>query len=386
MLLKLQKEKEKALPIREGEKYISEKERQKSKSSSDKKKDKEDRKEKKRSREDGKKDKKDKDGRKEKEEKRKEKKAKLSAPSESGNQVFVDKLSKADNVLVESKGKLQRTNAVLLERSSVTEEHGQPIDSQNAPCSSDSTGNSGKRKRSLPSPSGIQSNGHIIRIRLSTSQKRDEATTSGSKVQEVRQLPQAREDPVISHKVRPSVSCVRAEKSIKQKDVISNTQGLPCSAATSTATLQRVSADVSHLKEKTVEPIYQKENLSSHDKITSSQKGNLSSRGKITVRESLEKLSSRDKKMQKKELMHKKLFVDWAPPSLDKTLVANEDDDEDWLFGKKSEDRSAKKLSFSDDAQSCEDNLLCPASSVMQPRAHFLPDAGIYALPFTVPF
>lgn len=147
--LKLQKEKEKALSAREGEKSF------------EKKKDKEDRKGKKRDREDRKKDKKDKEDRKkEKKEKRREKKAKLSANTETGKQnVVADKLAKADNVLPESKGKLQGSSCELVERSSVTEEHGQPIDSQNVSCSSDSTGNSGKRRKTLSSPSGTQSNG-----------------------------------------------------------------------------------------------------------------------------------------------------------------------------------------------------------------------------------
>ena len=63
-----------------------------------------------------------------------------------------------------------------------------------------------------------------------------------------------------------------------------------------------------------------------------------------------------------------------------------EEDDEDWLFGNKDEDRSAKRLRASNDVQSQVDNLPCSASAVMQPRAHYLANAEIYALPFTVPF
>ncbi|KNA04210.1 hypothetical protein SOVF_201780 [Spinacia oleracea] len=379
--IKLQKEKEKANLNREVEKCISERGTEKSKASSDKKKDKEDRKEKKRDREDRKEKKKDKEERKkEKKEKKREKRAKeATAPAESGKQGFADKLLKTENVLAESKGKLAVKGAELLERSSVTEEHGRPIDSQNAPCSSDSTGNSGKRKRSMPSPSGIQSNGNIIRIRLSTSQKREEPSTSGSKGQEFSQLLQTREDPVILHsQVRPCVSSVRPDTSIRGKDVsglkaktsvILETPGLDASASTSSATLQLVPADVSCLKAKTTASASQKEIPSSHDKIQS--------------REKLEKLSSHDKRVQKKELTCKKLFVDWVPPPLEITLVVDQDDDEDWLFGKKGGDKSTKRLRVSDDGVN---NLPCSASAVMQPRAHFLADAGIYALPFTVPY
>ncbi|XP_021755317.1 DNA ligase 1-like [Chenopodium quinoa] len=363
--IKLQKEKEKANANKELEKIISE--RKKSKSSSDKKKGKEDKKERKRDRED--KDKKSKEERKkekkEKKEKKREKRAKPSDPAaESGKQDFVAKLSKPENVLVEFNGKLQKTNAELLERSSVTEEHGQPIDSHNAPCSSDSTGNSGKRKRSMPSPSGIQSNGNIIRIRLSSSsQKRDETSTSGSKGQEVSQLPQVREDPVLLHsQVRPCDSRATQDASVRQKDVVSEAQSLlPCSTSTSTATLQRVSAEASGLKAEV------------------SQKGILPLLDKVNT---LEKLSSHDRRMQKKESTYKQLFVDWVPPALEMV----EEDDGDWLFGKKDEDRSAKRLRASNDVQSQVDNLPCSASAVMQPRAQYLANAEIYALPFTVPF
>lgn len=99
-----------------------------------------------------------------------------------------------------------------------------------------------------------------------------------------------------------------------------------------------------------------------------------------------EKLSSREKKLRKKESKYNKLFDSWAPLSVESGLVRVDDDDaDDWLFGNKGEDRSTKRLK-SGDLENCGDNLLSCVSSALQPRAYFLPDADVYALPFTVPF
>lgn len=203
-------------------------------------------------------------------------------------------------------------------------------------------------------------------------QKRGEPSTSGSKLQEVGSLSQSREDcaTVQSH-VWPGVALVNPESFTKQKDVVSNVDCLPCLASTSRsdATLQQlVSTDVSQLKEKTTEAVSQNKNLSSHKSIQVSE-------------HPIEKLSSHDRRMQKKDSLYTKLFVDWVPPQLESMLVAEENDDEDWLFGK-----SAKSSSVSDVAGASRDSLPCSASYAMQPRAHYLADAEIFALPFTVPF
>lgn len=346
VLLKLQKQKERAISDIGAEKLIPEQLK-----SAENLKDKKHRKEKK-DKEDRKREKKDKEERrKEKKEKKREEKA--SAPADNAKQVDVGKLPKAGNVAFESKWKLQGRSTELLEKSSVTEEHGQPIEAQNTSCSSDSTGNSGKRKRVSAPPCGIQSSGNVIRIRLSSSQNRDEPSTSGVKEQEVGLVPQA----ASQNHVFPGVNLVQQESSVKLKDSITNGLALPRTSSNSTATVHvvpTVEHVTTHLKEKTIE-----------------------------------KLSSRDKKMQKKEALFKKLFVDWVPPPLETTLVVDEnEDDEEWLFGKKGEDRSAKRLRVSEECQSLGDNINipCSVSVVMQPRAQFLADVGVYALPYTVPF
>lgn len=98
---------------------------------------------------------------KEKKEKKREKKEKKVKSLVDEKHKSVDKLYKDDNCLQDPKGKcsLRNHETEVLERSSLTEEHGRPLDSQNVSCSSDSTSNSSKRKRHLSSPGGIQSQG-----------------------------------------------------------------------------------------------------------------------------------------------------------------------------------------------------------------------------------
>lgn len=95
-----------------------------------------------------------------KEKRREEKKAK----KESSNPGF-------DKATHESKGmylfKCLEDEAEQLERSNLTEEHGQAVCSQNSSCSSDSTQNSNKRKRpASPSHGNIQAHGEYILMLL----------------------------------------------------------------------------------------------------------------------------------------------------------------------------------------------------------------------------
>ncbi|KAG9141677.1 hypothetical protein Leryth_019304 [Lithospermum erythrorhizon] len=85
-----------------------------------------------------------------------------------------------------------------------------------------------------------------------------------------------------------------------------------------------------------------------------------------------------DKKLVKVELQYRDLFVNWVPPPIQMEL---DSDDQDWLYCKKKPDnQSEKKLKPS------SNNVSCSSSSSLWPRALFIPEADIYALPFTVPF
>lgn len=72
------------------------------------------------------------------------------------------------------------------------------------------------------------------------------------------------------------------------------------------------------------------------------------------------------------------LIENWTPPS--RLGEHAEIDDEDWLFGRKHEGRQPEKK------LRCSSEMSCSSSSLSWPRAHYLHDADIYALPYTVPF
>lgn len=122
--------------------------------------------------------------------------------------------------------------------------------------------------------------------------------------------------------------------------------------------------------------------LSHQDVITSSKTSE--------PEESLPSVSSaalvETKKIKKhrssKEDRYNALFDDWTPPSLcftDDSL--SKDDDDEWLFGNKTQKMLHPKAPVKIDEVM---NMRHGDSS--WPRAQFLPEVGIYSLPYTVPF
>ncbi|XP_051123561.1 uncharacterized protein LOC127246319 [Andrographis paniculata] len=83
--------------------------------------------------------------------------------------------------------------------------------------------------------------------------------------------------------------------------------------------------------------------------------------------------------MQKMELEYKNLFENLTLPLLPE--AASLPDDQDWLFQRKNQDRNTniKKISR---------NVRMPSSGsqTLWPRAHYLQEVDVYALPYTVPF
>ncbi|XVE56189.1 hypothetical protein DITRI_Ditri03aG0217800 [Diplodiscus trichospermus] len=84
-----------------------------------------------------------------------------------------------------------------------------------------------------------------------------------------------------------------------------------------------------------------------------------------------------DNEMQKAALQYKTLIEDWMPLPLQ--VLQNDDEGDDWLFMKKQKAKPIAKMS------EVHSDVTC-ASSTSFPRAHFLPEAQIYALPYVVPF
>ena len=89
-------------------------------------------------------------------------------------------------------------------------------------------------------------------------------------------------------------------------------------------------------------------------------------------------LTSHEKKIQRKESAYKTLFENWVLPP--PHYQGDDFGDEDWLLGKKQADTNgSKRLKAGNDVSSCR----CPTS---WPHAHYLPEAEIHALPYTIPF
>ncbi|KAE8690333.1 Glutathione S-transferase family protein isoform 1 [Hibiscus syriacus] len=88
--------------------------------------------------------------------------------------------------------------------------------------------------------------------------------------------------------------------------------------------------------------------------------------------------SARDNKIFRAALQYETLIENWLPPMLEPEL--NDDDSgDDWLLPKRQLGKPAAKRLDDNDVH-------CHSSSTSCPRAHYLPDAEMYALPFTVPF
>ncbi|KAH9608423.1 hypothetical protein KSS87_021357, partial [Heliosperma pusillum] len=299
--IKLQEQKEKSIPDRVKE----------SVKSSDKKKDR------KSDKKDRKKDKK------EKKDKKRVEKDKLNSVIENGKQKPDDKLFNTDGF--EKKEFNGKRSFEVLERSNLTEEHGRPVDLQNVSCSSDSTGNSSKRKKLSSPASSIQGTGNIIRIRLS-SKKRDEPSTSC--IIPARKI----EDNIKSQAdLRP---CSISVPVISQTNVIGKVQE-PLRVIQETKVEPLVTRDVisqTNVIAKVLEPLrpFQKTKV---DPLATREEPSTS--GRIENREQpSKKLSSHERKMLKKETLYNSLFQNLVPPMLKTEQVADLDDGDDWLFGK----------------------------------------------------
>ncbi|XP_020550911.1 uncharacterized protein LOC110012291, partial [Sesamum indicum] len=235
-----------------------------------------------------------------------------------------------------------------LERSSLTEEHGQPVCLCAPSTSSDSTENSNKRKRQS-SPADV-ARGHskivfprlplIYRIRLPVKKPNESGdtdricSTSGSTP-----FPSQNKDDISLKYNRGNVCCTLQETS-------NIAQGL--SRRTDREQICSTSGQI--------------------NPVTAVKTGIPSASNTVMT------------PMQRMELQYKNLIENWIPPKwLDSSL--NSDDEQDWLFLGKNEGQRAEKRQ-----KAGNDSLPCSSSSAIWPHAQYLQDVDVYALPFTVPF
>ncbi|XP_010477240.1 PREDICTED: protein FAM133 isoform X1 [Camelina sativa] len=100
---------------------------------------------------------------------------------------------------------------------------------------------------------------------------------------------------------------------------------------------------------------------------------------KITISSESKK---RKKHKQSKESRYNSLFDGWVPPCL--SLEEDNSNSDDWLFG------TSRQASSKASIKSDEDMIMNLQTSGEDcssfPRARFLPEVGIFSLPYTVPF
>ncbi|KAK8607446.1 hypothetical protein V6N13_053181 [Hibiscus sabdariffa] len=234
--------------------------------------------------------------------------------------------------------KKRKNEVECYEKSTLTEEHGHAVGPQN---SSDSTLNSSKRQKLSSPPDSGHNSGSIIRIRLpsqrhkdpevlpskeqpcSTSGKIDEAFVQGTREHVPRPGRESEEHLCSTASIRHSEL---THKLSKEK---------PCSSSGASESV-----------------------------VCNAQ---------ATLPTSL--CSSCSPTLA---LGFKNLVEDWVVPTLQSELTSF--GDEDWLF--------QKKQNLNDGVKSIKDGNIgsCQMNSTSWPHAIFLPEADIYALPYTVPF
>ncbi|EOA35486.1 hypothetical protein CARUB_v10020695mg [Capsella rubella] len=96
----------------------------------------------------------------------------------------------------------------------------------------------------------------------------------------------------------------------------------------------------------------------------------------------IDETRKRKKHKPSKEDRYNALFDDWTPSSICLAdVTGSKDDDDDWLFGKKTEMMPKPKAAVEID----EDMQMRPVDSSW-PRAQFMSQVGMYSLPYAVPF
>uniref|UniRef100_A0A1D1YI48 Uncharacterized protein n=1 Tax=Anthurium amnicola TaxID=1678845 RepID=A0A1D1YI48_9ARAE len=229
--------------------------------------------------------------------------------------------------------KIREDESAQLEKSSVTEELGPPA-VHNLCDSSDSTQNSSKRKRH---EAAEVEHGNGLRIRLPLLRHRDSEQPSSS-VQ-----------PCFSGRIE----AVPAQQEIRSTghEKLSSPSEQPCFSGRINATPPEEIAKISHSKT---------------DSVVSSRSHSSRCCCDSNVRR-----------------QYKNLIENWIPPPLE--TENPEFDDQDWLFGKTARRHDGEGETSRRQVAS-EDLDLGSALCSWPPRAIYLPEAEIYALPYVVPF
>ncbi|KAI3919840.1 hypothetical protein MKW98_001096 [Papaver atlanticum] len=236
-----------------------------------------------------------------------------------------------------------------VEKSGLTEEHDQPASLQNLGDISDSSQDSRKRKRThIPMPTsssnGCHNLGNVLRFRLSLSKNKD------NKVQVVVLPP--------SSKVEKSSCCTSerpervVQNGIDDNNSCRSVSSQLCSTSGTTEIL-----------------------LTKHKSTETAAMARTNCFDESCFLDTVE------------DTQYRNLIENWTPPSQSLTMCSTDLDDQDWLFGSKQTAHDRHKLASSKRVKATsgveEKAMVSPG---LWPSACYLPDADIYALPYTIPY
>lgn len=291
---------------------------------------------------------------------------------------------KDDKNSVEFKGeyfhKRKHEDIQQLEGSTVTEEHGQPLNLQNPSYSSDSTQNNNKRRKQVSLAKDSCGHGNIIRIKLPL-QKHKESENTVSK----KQLSSTSGGNVLNKE--PDVSASKEQCSTSGSSEIHKQQN--CSGSGWTFPGQDVRTSEGDAYMTLLRTSNSLHGLSSGP---SKEMGCPTSANAEVLAQANRQVTSGsvpgscstslDKKMLNRNSQYTNLIQNLYQMALPPEPV---DNDEEWLFrGKPSGTVLNKSNVEKQFAVSSE--ITCSGSSLQFPCARYLQEAKMFALPYTVPF
>lgn len=312
-----------------------------------------------------------------------------------------EKTRKSEKHRVDLKGRIiqngREQEAEQLEKSGLTEEHEQPTCPQNPSYSSESIQNSNKRRRQASPVSGIHTNGNIIRIRLpSLKHKESDVPVSEERLQTTsgRTESTGKHNPEIFRGQSQEVFCLTSvendkirlpSQKLKESDVAISEERIRTTSGRTKSTGKhnsKILLGPSHKEfcSNSTKNDASVEALSS--RLDKEQSSSTSGGIGIFGRDNLQATpvpTSFEKGIQTVASLYKDLVENWVP--LPPQLLQGEQTDLDeleWLFQRKHQDEE-RSTEVNSDAS-------CRGGSTLWPRALYMPEADIWALPFTVPF
>ncbi|XP_042479059.1 uncharacterized protein DDB_G0284459-like isoform X2 [Macadamia integrifolia] len=295
----------------------------------------------------------------------------------------------------------RREEAEHFEKSGLTEEHGQPVSSQNLYDSSDSTQNSHKRKKHCSPCRSNHNLGSILRIRLKpkdqeTFPSKELPCSNSGKADHILQgkyeiPPRLCQEQLYSTSGRQQQcstsgrAFVAEQESLKQKDrEIPPRKELPQSNLLNAGPVLQgkygISPRLGELQScSTLEKAtVLREGCEYDPRPMGEQTCSTSGRVGVQVLDIAESSHRSSRKLKKIEAQYRELIENWVPPIIQSSLP--DFDDQEWLLATQSKtEREAKRFKPSNDG-------VRQGSSSLWPQACYLPEAAIYALPYTVPF